>query len=218
MKSVKILPDQKSVFLEIPNLLPALQTHIFAELETEEGPLEMNAFATLVHLDKAKKGFAEPMPALKSRTVSLRIRGSKADKERVALNTANTPKGRIRAGETLFKMFCIGCHGPEGKGLPSIAPTLHSDWVSGDREILVKVLLKGLGGQIKVNGELQNYEAAMPGFGPALGDDEIASILSYVRSAWTDAPPDVTSAFVRKIRGAEKGKTGPYEASALWKK
>ena len=95
----------------------------------------------------------------------------------MALNTANTPKGRIRAGETLFKMFCIGCHGPEGKGLPSIAPTLHSDWVSGDREILVKVLLKGLGGQIKVNGELQNYEAAMPGFGPALGDDEIASIL-----------------------------------------
>ena len=115
-------------------------------------------------------------------------------------------------------MFCIGCHGPEGKGLPSIAPTLHSDWVSGDREILVKVLLKGLGGQIKVNGELQNYEAAMPGFGPALGDDEIASILSYVRSAWTDAPADVTSAFVRKIRGAEKGKTGPYEASALLKK
>ncbi|MDP7406686.1 MAG: hypothetical protein QF495_07990, partial [SAR324 cluster bacterium] len=51
VKSVKILPDQKSVFLEIPNLLPALQTHVFAELETEEGPLEMNAFATLVHLD-----------------------------------------------------------------------------------------------------------------------------------------------------------------------
>jgi hypothetical protein len=67
VKSVRILPDEKSVFLEIPNLLPALQTHIFAELETEEGPLEMNAFATLVHLDKAKKGFAEPMPALKSR-------------------------------------------------------------------------------------------------------------------------------------------------------
>jgi hypothetical protein len=30
VKSVRILPDQKSVFLEIPNLLPALQTHIFA--------------------------------------------------------------------------------------------------------------------------------------------------------------------------------------------
>ena len=56
----------------------------------------------------------------------------------------------------------------------------------------------------------------MPGFGPALGDDEIASILSYVRSAWTDAPADVTSAFVKKIRGAEKGKTGPYEACLLY--
>ena len=79
-------------------------------------------------------------------------------------------------------------------------------------------MLKGLGGEIEVNGEVQNYEAAMPGFGPALGDDEIASILSYVRSAWTDAPSDVTSAFVRKIRATEKEKTGPYEANALWKK
>ena len=57
----------------------------------------------------------------------------------------------------------------------------------------------------------------MPGFGPALGNDEIASILSYVRSTWTDAPADVTYAFVRKIRAAEKEKTGPYEANALWK-
>ena len=55
----------------------------------------------------------------------------------------------------------------EGKGLPSIGrlfiPTAQ------DREILVKVLLKGLGGQIKVNGELENYEAAMLGFRPAQG-------------------------------------------------
>jgi mono/diheme cytochrome c family protein len=167
-------------------------------------------------LDKAKKGFAEPVPALKSRTASLRVRSSKTENERVAGNAANTPKGRIRTGETLFKIFCIGCHGPEGKGLPSIAPTLHSDWVTGDREILVKVLLKGLGGEIKVNGELQNFEAAMPGFGPALGDDEIASILSYVRSTWTDAKADVTSGFVKKIRSTEKEKTEPYDASALW--
>ena len=57
----------------------------------------------------------------------------------------------------------------------------------------------------------------MSGFGPALGNDEIVSILSYVRSTWTDAPADVTNAFVRKIRAAEKEKTGPYEANALWK-
>jgi mono/diheme cytochrome c family protein len=216
VSNVKILPDGKSVFLEIPDLLPALQTHIHADLKTEEGPLEVNTFATLVHLDKAKSGFAEPVPALKSRTASLRVRSSKTENERVAGNAANTPKGRIRTGETLFKIFCIGCHGPEGKGLPSIAPTLHSDWVTGDREILVKVLLKGLGGEIKVNGELQNFEAVMPGFGPALGDDEIASILSYVRSTWTDAKADVTSGFVKKVRASDKGMTGPYEAKKLW--
>ena len=116
---------------------------------------------------------------------------------------------------TLFSVL-LTANAAEKK--PNIAPTLHSDWVSGDREVLVKVLLRGLQGEIEINGELQHFEAPMPGFGPALGNDEIASILSYIRSAWTDAPADVTSAFVRKIRATEKEKTGPYEANALWKK
>jgi len=213
----KILPARKSVFLEIPDLLPALQTHIYVDLETEAGPLEVNAFATLVHLDRAKSGFAEPVPALKSRTAALRVRGSKIDNEKVAVNTANTPEGRIREGETLFKMFCIGCHGPQGKGLLNIAPTLHSDWVAGDPEVLVKVLLHGLQGEIEINGELQHFEAPMPAFGAALGDAEIASILSYIRKNWTDAEADVNADFVKEVRNGEKGVTGPYEAKALWK-
>jgi len=213
----ELLPDGKSVFLEIPNLLPALQTHIYADLMSNRGPLEVNAFATLVHLDKAKPGFTEPVPALKSRTAALRIRGSKIANEKVAANTANTPEGRIRQGETLFKMFCIGCHGPQGEGLTNIAPTLHSDWVSGDQEVLVKVLLQGLQGEIEINGELQHFEAPMPAFGAALGDGEIASILSYIRKTWTDAETDITAEFVQEVRNGEEGVVGPYEAGDLWK-
>ena len=36
----KVLRGGKSVFLEIPDLLPAMQTHIYADLETDAGPLE----------------------------------------------------------------------------------------------------------------------------------------------------------------------------------
>ena len=213
----EVAPDGKSVFLEIPDLLPALQTHIYADLMSNVGPLEVNAFATLVHLDQAKADFADPVPALKSRTAALRIRGSKIDNEKVAANTANTPEGRIRQGETLFKMFCIGCHGPEGEGLTNIAPTLHSDWVAGDPEVLVKLLLQGLQGDIEINGELQHFEAPMPAFGPALGDGEIASLLSYIRKTWTDAEADVTAEFVQEVRNGEEGVVGPYEAGELWK-
>jgi len=215
----EILPGRTSVFLEIPDLLPALQTHIYVELETEAGPLEVNAFATLVHLDAAKPGFAEPVPALKSRTAALRVRGSKVAQEKVAANTANTPAGRFREGETLFKMFCTGCHGPQGKGLPKIAPTLHSDWVAGDSERLIKLLLHGIDGEIEVNGELQQYEAPMPAFGAALGDAEIANILSYVRKSWseTKANTDVTAEQVQQVRQREAGITKPYEAQDLWK-
>jgi mono/diheme cytochrome c family protein len=213
----KILPDGKSVFLEIPDLLPALQTHIYADLKTADGPLEVNTFATLVHLDKAKPGFAEPLPELKSRTASLRVRSMKTANERVAGNTANTLEGRIRAGENMFKLFCTGCHGPQGQGLPNIGPTLNSDWVAGDPAALVKALLHGLTGEIKVNGKLQHFEAGMPAFGEALGDYEIAAILSFVRSRWSDDKAGVPIEFVRKVRADEKGKTGPYQAKDLWK-
>jgi len=216
VRRAELLADGRSVFLEIPDLLPAMQTHVYAALQTEEGSLEVNTFATLVHLDKAKQGFAAPVPAGKSRTASLRVRGSKTDNERVARNVANTPEGRIRAGETLFRAYCTGCHGPQGQGLPNIAPTLHSDWVAGDRAVLAKVLIHGLTGEIKVNGKLQRFEAPMPPFGAALGDDEIAAILSFIRKSWTDADPDVTKELVQKVRAAEKGQAGFYEAKSLF--
>jgi mono/diheme cytochrome c family protein len=101
--------------------------------------------------------------------------------------------------------------------LPNIGPTLRSDWVAGDRATLVKLLLHGLSGEIKVNGKLQHFEAGMPAFGEALGDYEIAAILSFVRSSWSDDKAGVPIEFVQKVRAGEKGKTGPYEAKDLWK-
>ena len=58
VSSAKLLPDGKSIFLEIPDILPAMQTHIYGEFATAEGTVEVNTFATLLHLDKAKEGFA----------------------------------------------------------------------------------------------------------------------------------------------------------------
>ena len=57
----------------------------------------------------------------------------------------------------------------------------------------------------------------MPAFGPALGDGEIASLLSYIRKTWTDAEADVTAEFVQEVRNGEEGVVGPYEAGELWK-
>lgn len=212
----KLLPDGKSIFLEIPNILPAMQTHIYGELETTEGKLEVNTFATLIHLDKAHKEFAAPESSLKSRTASLRMRTNNADGRSAAM-TAFTIPDRIKAGESLYKMFCAGCHGPEGKGLLNISPTLHSDWVAGSPEVLIKVLLKGLSGEITVNGQVQNFEAPMPAFGDALSDNEIAAILTYLRKTWAKGSV-LSKEMVKEVRAAEKGKTGPYEAKGLWGK
>lgn len=83
--------------------------------------------------------------------------------------------------------------------------------------MLVKLLLHGLTGEIKIKGKLQRFEAGMPAFGPALGDYEIAAILSFVRARWSDDKAGVPIEFVRKVRADEKGKTEPYEAKDLRK-
>ena len=135
-----------------------------------------------------------------------------------AAKAAFTVPARIEAGKILFKQFCMGCHGPEGKGLVNIAPTLHSDWVAGSTDVLTKVLLKGLKGDITINGKVQHFEAAMPAFGDALGDNEIAAILTFLRKTWAKGKSAVSKESVAAVRAAVKDQKLPYEASNLWNK
>ncbi len=53
-----------------------------------------------------------------------------------------------------------------------------SDWVTGDINRLIKVMLEGLEGPIKVNGKPFNDMMPRQDF---LSDDDIAKVLSYVR-------------------------------------
>lgn len=44
-------------------------------------------------------------------------------------------------------------------------------------------------------------EFSMPSFASRLTDDEVAQLLSFVRSSWGNSAPAVTKEQVRKIRG-----------------
>ena len=59
--------------------------------------------------------------------------------------------------------------------------------------------MEGLQGPITVNG--QAFNSAMPNF--SLSDEEIAAVLSYVRSNFGNAGSKVTTADVQRIRGAQ---------------
>ena len=108
-------------------------------------------------------------------------------------------------GLILYNSYCTSCHQRDGKGDNNRYPPLAgSDWVAGDKERLIGVLLNGLQGEIKVNGK--TYNGVMPAHGGVLDDHAVASILTYVKKRFGKENSAVTSAEVAKIRAASNHK------------
>src|SRR5262249_40207069 len=113
-------------------------------------------------------------------------------------STAAPMKAPGATGDTLYKTYCIGCHQAEGQGMPGTFPPLaKSDYLMGDASRVIETVLNGLNGPIQVNGE--NYNGTMPPMGH-LKDEEIADILSYVRSSWGNAEAPIPAADVAAVR------------------
>ncbi len=107
-------------------------------------------------------------------------------------------KKRFEAGRTMFEATCLACHQQNGLGQPGLAPPLvGSEWVSGPPARLIRIVLHGLRGPIKVKGE--SYELEMPALG-VLDDEQIASALTFVRREWGHNFDPVDPAMVKKVR------------------
>lgn len=120
----------------------------------------------------------------------------------------------LKRGAAVYARTCLACHQPNGRGIPNVFPPLDgSDWVSADPALAIKIVLKGLQGPIKVNG--QNYAAMMPPVMPALNDQEIADVLSYIHASWSNDLPAVTPEKVESVREETKERTTPYTAADL---
>lgn len=110
-------------------------------------------------------------------------------------------------GQRIFKNVCAPCHLDSGTGSPGQNPPLAgSDWVmtEGPNRIIRLVLDGGLPPFV-VNGA--PYYGAMVPQRASLMDDDIAAVLTYVRSEWGNKAPPVTPAQVHKIREATKDRT-----------
>ena len=90
-----------------------------------------------------------------------------------------TNKGRV-----IFGKICAACHQPDGAGKEGVAPPLDgSEWVkapSGER--LVRIVMNGLNGPIAVLGK--TWDIVMPPWRENLNDEEIATVLNYIRAQW----------------------------------
>ncbi|MFO0835097.1 MAG: PVC-type heme-binding CxxCH protein [Phycisphaerales bacterium] len=114
-------------------------------------------------------------------------------------------------GRSLYTI-CAGCHGIEGQGVAgSIPPLAGSARVLGRPETLAKIVLHGLEGPLDT-GEPTN--AAMPA-SPVKTDEDIASVLTFVRRSWGNAAPPVSPDLVRDVRKANQGRAFPWTRKEL---
>lgn len=115
-------------------------------------------------------------------------------------------------GKTLFTTTaaCMGCHGADGTGIENLAPHLDgSDWVNGDPQRLVRVLLHGLNGPIQLNGKTYTPLGVMPGLGqnPAIKDQDIADLATYIRASWSNRSSQIEEKTVKEIRDLTKDRS-----------
>jgi len=108
---------------------------------------------------------------------------------------------QMRLGADYYLNRCAICHGADGKGITSLAPTLvESVWVTGPSEILARIVLQGLQGPIEVQGETWN--AMMPGHAsvPDFDDETAAGLLTYLHRAWGHAGRAIDPKFIARTR------------------
>jgi mono/diheme cytochrome c family protein len=117
-------------------------------------------------------------------------------------------QARFDAGKTVFTTICAGCHLVDGRGQDGLAPPLvDSDWILGSPQATVRIIMYGLSGAINVSG--RNFIGEMPGLG-ALDDEQIASVLTYLRREWGHTAAPVDPALVKSIRADTAGRVNPY--------
>lgn len=101
-------------------------------------------------------------------------------------------------GQSIYEQNCLTCHQSNGSGVPNLNPPLRgTDWVLGDKTRLINVVLKGLQGQ-EIEGDM--YDNAMPAH-DFLKDDQIADVLTYIRSNFGNKADAITADEVKVVRG-----------------
>lgn len=107
----------------------------------------------------------------------------------------------LSKGGKLFNTFCAVCHQKNGEGNDRFPPLMESEWVTGEKSQLIKVILNGLQGDITVKGK--SYNNVMPQFNN-LENEDIAEILTYIRQNFKNDASNVTIKDVVKARSENK--------------
>ena len=95
----------------------------------------------------------------------------------------------MQRGEKIYQDTCVACHGAKGEGSPAIkAPALAGSKVAtGPKEAHIDTVLQG-----KANTAMQSFKA--------LGNADLAAVITYERNSWGNKGGEVQPAEVAARR------------------
>jgi nitrite reductase (NO-forming)/hydroxylamine reductase len=143
-------------------------------------------------------------------SASATVAAQQVHQAEVAAATAPALAERVDAGQKVFTTACSACHQETGLGLAGAFPPLaKSDYLLKNPRRAVDVVLKGLQGEVVVNGV--KYNSVMPAM-PQLSDQEIADVVTYALNSWGNKGGSINPTEVAIAR--KKLLSGPRAAGA----
>lgn len=116
------------------------------------------------------------------------------DKEKDNLEIGN----ETSAGMKVYNTYCRACHQADGNGDDNHFPPLAgSEWVRGDKQRLINIVLDGLNGPITVKGRL--FDGTMPK-NEFLSDAQVADVLTYLIQNFGNQASGVEAKEVKQVR------------------
>ena len=113
---------------------------------------------------------------------------------------------RFDAGREVYRNVCQACHQADGRGQEKLARSLiGSELALAPPEITTRILLNGKEGTVGL----------MPPVGSALNDDQLASVLTYVRREWGQGGTPVDPATVKAVRALTADRNRPWTDKEL---
>jgi len=120
----------------------------------------------------------------------------------------------IAEGQRIYTRVCQACHQANGEGISGVFPTLAgAEWVVDKPDYTVLSILNGLRGELIR--ERATYDGVMPQFGSQLDDQDIAAVVSYIRTSFGNDAGEIQPERVTQIRELTADKSGAYTAETI---
>jgi mono/diheme cytochrome c family protein len=128
---------------------------------------------------------------------------SSANEEKSVIAQPDNPQksAQVHPGKKVYDSVCLACHMADGSGVPGMhPPIIESEFVNGDPTKLIGIVLHGIKGKLEVKGEV--YNSIMPPQAN-LSDQQIADVLTFIRSNFGNNAGAITPEEVQKVRSAK---------------